>query len=318
MPATAEIPAEPTETTSSDSSNAGPLSLAQYASEVEELTGERVTNDIQPAEESENESPKLEPEPSKEEALKQEPEKKVATKPPAPKKVAPDFTDPQVQAEIDRRAAALERSRRDEATRAAAETARREERAEYEQLVTTARGPEYDEDAQVARSRLAEMASTQLLRESLYSEVAPVIRETIIEDVSAQFNQGYAILPEFGYQEVWDRLHHSRYDNAGAWLADVVNGISAIRVADKNREWTEKFDTAVKSRAQEMATGMAAEQLADYRAKQPNPDISSSITDGKEERRYRSQAELRIDIDKLLPKLGTAGYRALRESLPEE
>ena len=67
-----------------------------------------------------------------------------------------------------------------------------------------------------------------------------------------------------------------------------------------------------------MAEAMTAEQMADYRTKLPNPDTSSSVVDGKSDRtRYANRLELARDIDTILPKIGNAAYRALRESLPE-
>ena len=324
--------AEIIESTTSESSvpetsesNAGPSSLAQYAQEVEELTGERVTNDPVP------ESDTLEDEPAeksedtpKEEKPKTEPVTKPRT-PPAPKPARPSFEeilkDPEyaraAQSEIDRRAAAQERSKREQVVREEAERARINERAEYERLVALANGPEYDDDAQAARKELAARESTQLMRESLYQEVSPVIRETVIEDLTTQINGGYARIPEFAYQEVVDRLHNSRFDDAGVWLSSVVDGISAIRIAQRDQEWSKKFDAEVKEKATSMAEAMTAEQMGKLRATLPNPDISPSITDGREEKRYRNRAELARDVDDLLPRLGAAGYRQLRESLPE-
>ena len=320
----AETTAEPTGTVEAvaPSSNSGPTSLSQYATEVEAITGERVTNDIEPDAESANEPDSGEKETSKEEPSKGPESVKAPAK--APPKPQPfefneeHFKDPRVQSEIDRRAAALERNRRSESEARVAEEARQKAQQDYNDLVDRANGPEYDEESIEARHQLATLASTQRMRDGLYREVAPSIREAVVEDLSDQLRRGYENIPEFGYQEVIDNLHHSRYSNAGDWLADTVNGISAIRVADNERKWSDKFTAEVKSAAKEMAEAMTAEQMADYRTKLPNPDTSSSVVDGKSDRtRYANRLELARDIDTILPKIGNAAYRALRESLPE-
>lgn len=318
MADTAEVVEESAETTPSTGSL-----LSQYVAEVEELTGERVTDDF-PNEEPEGET-ESEKEASEEESSKKEeepPKPAPVKKPPVRKPAEVDFTRPDVQAEIDRRAAALERSKRAEFERKAADEAANQariaERAEYEELVSQAQGDDFDEVTQQARKKLANRESTRMWREVVYAEVAPAIRGAVVDDLQDQLSAGYESIPEFRYKEVSERLHNGKYNHAGQWLKDTVDGISAIRVADAKRQWEATFDTEMKAKARELAEAMTAEEVAKIRSKLPNPDISPNVTDGREEMRYRSRGELARDVDKILPRIGSDAYRALRDSLPED
>lgn len=309
-------------TPSTSTFDKGIPSLRDYAQNVEALTGEKVTNDFPDASESTDEATEAEAEVSHEESTEPAKEEPKAEEP-KELDIAELLKDKRFQSEIDRRAAAQAKANQDrfaqQQAEQAAATAREQAEAHYVELVNKANGDPYDEGTQAASKELAELESYRLTQESMYKQIAPEVRWSVVQDLSDQLNSGFAKIPEFQYQEVVDKLHNSRFDNAGEWVENLVNGISSIRVAAATKELNEKHATEVDRKAKELAETYTAEHMAQYRATLPSPDISTGVVDGAAAKRYTNKQELARDVDSLLGsgRMSTAEYRRLRDSLPE-
>ena len=288
----------------------GTPTLSQYAADVERITGESVINEPETPPESED-TPPEEP----------QPEAKKPSKPrlrPTQRPIEEVLKDPRVQAEVDRRAAALERSKREQYQQEIAakdrEEAAHKAQKEYTDLVRAAAGEEYADETIDARRRLAELESTRIMRENMAVELRPAIAA----EIGGQIHAGYAKIPEFQYQEVWDALHDSKYDDAGTWFVTNVDTISALRVAAKEQELTAKHAKEIESRAKELAEGLSTSKLADYRSTLHNPETAPIVSPNENSRRYKNRLELARDVDRLLASgMTTADIRQMRKSLPE-
>ena len=292
--------------------------LSQYAAEVEALTGEKVLREESAESDQENS------ESDKEATVEKVAESPEAVEPPksAELDMKTLFQSREVQAEVDRRAAALERTRRAQYQREEQERIATESRVksqkELEDLVEAANGDERDEATIEAQRKLATMTFHNLLRDKFGRELAPQIAGHVTGQIQQQLNEAYGQIEEFQDPKVMNMLHDSRFDNAGEWFVKSIDEISNMRVQRREQELAELYDTRLEKEANELAAVLTSQNMAEYRTTLHNPDTTPLVGDGKDQPRYRNRLELARDVDSLLSRgYSPQAIRQMREALPE-
>ena len=252
---------------------------------------------------------------------------------------------PRLQSEIDKRANALyqaqkrkEQAEGDQAKRAQQQ---KDEAAELEKLAELAMEDDpfvpdgYNDEATVrkhneivqARTALRERKEVQRLHTQWENEHLPQlydwVKNTEVSQLAsaleAQYDEGYAAIPELQQDpSLAARVRHTNFEHAGQWLLDLTDSVTGVRVRQALEAERERLAQDNERQIAVRAKAEAERQMAEFRGRLPNMDLSPEPSGDGSTGVFKTQAEVHTaNVQGRLRHLSSYQIRALLNSLPE-